>query len=155
VTINKLNANTFTNISQSAGADTAAGQATGFAMIVASVLQAHQNVIHDNDNGVAVGVKPAVSFDFSSDGVAGNANQIYCNSKAGNAATNGYDLLLNYAAGNAANFAGNMWDHATPSTSASLTTSTNGTDVVTGTSAGATLTDGTAISTACSGTRVH
>lgn len=155
VTLNKLNANTFTNISQSAAADTAAGQATGFAMIVASVLQAHQNVVHDNDNGVEVGVKPAVSFDFSSDGVPANANQIYCNSKPGGGGTNGYDLLLNYTAGNSANFAGNMWDNATPSTSVSLTTSANGTDVVTGTSAGATTTGGAPVGVACSGNRAH
>jgi len=156
VNIAKLNGNTFTNIAESAGADTAVGGTTGYAISVAQVLQAHQNVIHDNDNGVYVGVGPAGTFDFSADGTASNANSIYCNSKLPGGATNGYDLVLAYAAGNAANFAGNVWDHATPTTSVSLTASTNGTDVVTGTSAGATLTGSTSIGTAaCASGRTH
>ncbi len=154
--ISKLISNTFTNIAESSGADTAVGGTTGFAMMVGSVLQAHSNVIHDNDNGVSIGVAPGGSFDFSSDGIAGSGNQIYCNSKLPGGSANGYDLLLNYSAGSVANFAGNVWDNATPSTSTSLTTSTNGTDAVTGTSNGATLTGGTSIgSAACVSGRVH
>lgn len=154
--ISKLISNTFTNIAESSGADTAVGGTTGFAMMVGSVLQAHNNAIHDNDNGVSIGVAPGASFDFSSDGIAGGGNQIYCNSKLPGGSANGYDLLLNYSAGSVANFAGNVWDNATPSTSTSLTTSTNGTDAVTGTSNGATLTGGTSIgSAACASGRVH
>jgi hypothetical protein len=154
--ISKLIGNTFTNIAESSGADTAVGGTTGFAVMVGSVLQAHSNVIHDNDNGVSIGVAPGASFDFSSDGLAAYGNQIYCNSKLPGGSANGYDLLLNYSAGSVANFAGNTWDNATPSTSTSLTTSTNGTDIVTGTSNGATLTSGVSIgSAACASGRVH
>ena len=155
-TIDRLDANTFTNIAQSAAADTAAGQATGFALLVGSVLQAHQNVIHDNDNGVGVSVAPAVTFDFSSDGSAANANEIYCNAKPSSSGATGYDVVLSYSAGLSANFAGNIWDHAAPTTGTSLTATANGSDLVTGASSGATLTGSSAIGTAaCASGRAH
>jgi hypothetical protein len=154
--ISKLNGNTFSGISQSAGADAAAGGAgaSGYAMRLGALTkQAHANRIHDNDNGISLDTAPATGFDFSADGVAANANAIYCNSKAPGGSSSGYDLVLNYAGGSAPNFQSNGWDHAPPSTSASATTSPNGTDVVTGTSAGATLTGGTAVNTACASGR--
>lgn len=152
--INKLNGNTFTNISESAGADTAAGQTTGYAVTVANVLQARGNLIANNDNGVYIGVAPLATFDFSSDGTASNANQIFCNSKPSGGTTNGYDVTLAYTGGTPLNFAGNAWDHATLTTGVSTTTSANGTDLVTGTSLGATTTGSTAMSASCSGGRV-
>jgi hypothetical protein len=164
--ISKLNANTFINISESPEADIAVGGAapdggpvvgtTGFALVVSNVLQAQRNVIHDNDNGVSIGSAPSATFDFSADGTTGNANQIYCNSKPSAAGGAGFDLALKYTGGAALNFAGNVWDHGPPSTSAPVMTSPNGTDVVTGTSAGATLMGGTSIgSVSCTNGRVQ
>jgi hypothetical protein len=155
VTLSKLNGNTFSYIAESSGADTATSGTTGFAVVLANVLQAQGNIIHDNDNGVYVEAAPPSTFDFSSDSSASNANQIYCNSKLPSASGVGFDLTLAYAGGSELNFAGNVWDHSTPSTSASLTTSTNGTDVVTGTSGGAVLSGSTTLSTACATARVH
>jgi hypothetical protein len=143
--INKLNGNKFTNITESSAADTYTGETTGYAVMVAQVLQAHTNFIVGNDNGLVLQASPVAGFNFSSDGVATQANQIYCNSKSQSSATFGYDVTLKYANGTAANLAGNVYDHATPSTGTSLTASANGTDVVTGTSAGATLTGSTGI----------
>jgi hypothetical protein len=140
--ISKLDDNTFTNISQSSAADTAVGGVTGYAIALGgggSVLEAHANKIHDNDNGIALGAPATAAFDFSADGTPANANKIYCNSKKGSTSF-GYDLILSYTGGVSVNFAGNQWDHATPTTGASLIASANGTDYVTGTSAGATLT---------------
>ena len=156
-TISKLNDDTFTNIAQSAAADAAAGVTSGYAMRLGGpVKQAQRNAIHDNDNGISLDAVPAATFDFSSGGTAANTNQIYCNSKPAGGAGSGYDLVLQYAAGSSPNFAGNTWDHATPSTSASLTTSANGTDVVTGTSTGATVTGGVAVgAVTCAGGRVQ
>jgi hypothetical protein len=154
--ISKLNDNVFTNISESTAADTAVGGTTGYAIALGggNVFQALRNAIHDNDNGVLLGGAPATNFDFSSGGTQVNRNQFYCNSKVSTG--NGYDLILGYANGNAANFSGNAWDHAGPTTSVSTSTSTNGTDIVTGTSGGATTTNyQTAISTACATGRTH
>lgn len=153
--IAKLNDNTFANISESAAADTAVGGTTGYGVALGggSVAQAQRNEIHDNDNGVQVSGKPA-TFDFSSDGSSVNRNQIYCNSKT--LSGNGYDVVLTFSSATALNFTGNQWDHATPTTSVSLTTSANGTDVVTGTSGGATTTNaGAAVTTACAAGRVR
>ena len=154
-TIAKLADNTFANISESNAADTAAGTTTGFALALGggNVLQARRNSIHDNDNGIYLAGTVASGFDFSSGGQAADANKLYCNSKA---VGNGYDLALAFTSNAAANFGGNAWDHAAPSTSVSLTTSANGTDIVTGTSAGATTTGyGAAITTACATNRSH
>ena len=76
-TISKLNDNTFTNISESAGADTAAGATTGYAIALGggNVLQAQRNVIANNDNGVYIGGSLNTNFDFSSDGTSTNRNQ--------------------------------------------------------------------------------
>lgn len=154
--ISKLNGNTFTNIAESAAADTAVGGTTGFAVAVYSVLQAHSNLIHDNDNGVLLGTAPPTTFDFSSDTSSTNANAIYCNSKIPGASGVGYDLVLTYANGSPVNFAGDKWDHASPTTGTSTTTSPNGTDVVTGNSAGASLTGSTAQGTSsCASGRVQ
>lgn len=143
VNVTKLNGNSFTNISESAAADTSAGETTGYALIVSGgILQAHTNFVSGNDNGLEIAGAPDNFFDFSSDGVPTNANQIYCNSKGTGQAGAGYDVILSYtnSGGNVANLAGNVFDHAPPSTSVSLTTSPNGTDLVTGTSLGATTT---------------
>ena len=154
-TISKLNDNTFANISETNAADTAVGAPTGYAVAMGggNILQARRNSIHDNDNGVYIGGTLASGFDFSNGGQSADANKFYCNSKG---VGNGYDLLLAFTTNTAANFGGNAWDHAPPSTSVSLTTSPNGTDIVTGTSAGATTTAyGAAITTACANTRTH
>ncbi|HEY1955184.1 MAG TPA: DUF1565 domain-containing protein [Polyangiaceae bacterium] len=154
-TIAKLDDNGFANISESNAADTAAGTTTGYAMILGggNVLEARRNAIHDNDNGVYLGGSLANGFDFSSGGQAADANKFFCNSKV---TGNGYDLVLAFTTNAAASFGGNDWDHAGPSTSVSLTTSADGTDIVTGTSAGATTTGyGAAITTACATGRVH
>jgi hypothetical protein len=142
--ISKLNGNTFTGIAESAAADTAVGGTTGFAISMYTVLQAHANLIHDNDNGVALGIAPPTTFDFSSDTSSANANAIYCNSKVPGASGVGYDVVLTYDAGSPVNFTGNKWDHASPTTGTSATASPNGTDVVTGNSGGASLTGSTA-----------
>ena len=152
----KLNDNTFANISESSGADTAIGETTGYALKLGAgrILQAQRNAIDNNDNGIYIGGSIGVNFDFSADGQPVNRNQFYCNSKT--LSGNGYDLVLAYGGGTSANFGGNQWDHGVPTTSVSLTTSPNGTDVVTGSSAGATTSNaGAAISTACAAGRVH
>jgi hypothetical protein len=150
-TISALNDNVFTNIAESASADTAVGAATGYAIAMgaSNIKQAKRNAIHDNDNGVWLGAvaNSGVTFDFSADGVQVDRNQIYCNSKT--LSGNGYDVILNYANGAAANFAGNQWNHGSPTTSVSTTTSANGTDVVTGNSGGATLTTSQPAMTTC------
>ncbi|HEX4513293.1 MAG TPA: DUF1565 domain-containing protein [Polyangiaceae bacterium] len=154
--INKLNDNVFTNISESTAADTAVSATTGYAIALGAgnVLQAQRNAIHDNDNGLLIAGAPSQNFDFSSDGTLVNRNQFYCNSKV--TTGNGYDVILDYGSNSAANFAGNAWDHAPPSTSVSTTTSTNATDIVTGTSGGATTTNyQAAITTACATGRSH
>jgi hypothetical protein len=154
-TISKLNDNTFANISESNAADTAVGAPTGYAVAMGggNILQARRNSIHDNDNGVYIGGTLATAFDFSSGGQSADANKFFCNSKG---VGNGYDLLLGFTTNTAANFGGNAWDHAPPSTSVSLTTSPNGTDIVTGTSGGVTTTGyGAAITTACGTNRSH
>jgi len=153
--IAKLNQNVFVNISQTTAADTAAGVASGFALrLSGGLLQAHGNQINNNDNGIAIDGAPPATFDFSSGGTSTDGNQIYCNAKGTGGVGNGYDLVLNYSAGNVPTFAGNVWDNATPTTSVSVSTSANGTDAVTGTSNGATLTGGTATATACVQSRV-
>ncbi len=155
-TINKLDGNTFTNISESNAADTSAGATTGYAIALGAgtVLEAHANKIHDNDNGVFVNAAGGSSFDFSSDGSTANTNEIYCNSKNTNTTGKGFDLTLNYSNAAAANFAGNTWDHASPSTGTSLT-SNNGTDVVSLTSNEATLTNAVATTNNCATNRTH
>jgi len=160
--ISKLNGNTFSSISETAVADTAVGATTGYAIAFGgtSILQAHANVISDNDNGILLSAAPANTFDFSADGVTADANQIFCNSKPPSppvGIANGYDVVLSYTSGLAANanFAGNVWDDSVPTTSVSLTASTNGTDIVTGTSLGATTTGGSATGSSCTGGRVH
>jgi hypothetical protein len=155
--LSKLVDNIFDSIAESAGADTAVGVTTGFALRLGGpVLQALRNQIEGNDNGISLDSAPAAGFDFSSGGVAANANKIGCNSKIPGGGSNGYDLVLNYSGGSAPNFSGNVWDHSGPSTSVSLTTSTNGTDVVTGTSNGATVSGSSALPTlACRAGRVQ
>jgi hypothetical protein len=154
--ISKLNGNTFTNIAETAAADTAAGGTTGFALSVASVLQAHGNLIHDNDNGVQIIAAPSATFDFSSDTSSSSANSIYCNSKPPGSSGVGYDIELTYAGGNPANFTGNKLDHGVPTTGTSLTASPNGTDLVTGPSGGASLTGSTAVGvSSCASGRVQ
>jgi hypothetical protein len=150
-TINKVNDNTFTNISDVPALDTLIGGTSGWAMNLGNgrVIQAHGNKIHDNDNGVYLGGGPISTFDFSSDGSTNFANQIYCNSKVSSG--NGYDLILPTAG--TYNFAGNVWDHGSPTTSASTTTSPNGTDIV---GAGtATTTSAGATPNACASGRSH
>ena len=104
--ISALNDNIFTNIAESAGADTAVGATTGYAVAMgaSNIKQAKRNVIHDNDNGVWLGAvaNGGVTFDFSADGVQVDRNQLYCNSKT--LSGNGYDVILAYANGTAANF---------------------------------------------------
>ncbi len=93
-TLNKLNDNTFTNISDVPALDTLIGGTAGWAMNLGAgrVLQAHGNKIHDNDNGVYLGGAPISNFDFSSDNSTNFSNQIYCNSKT--TSGNGYDSDL-------------------------------------------------------------
>ena len=153
--LDKLNGNTFTNISESSAADTAVGATTGYAIAMGAgrIIQAHGNSINNNDNGIIFAAGTTLSnFDFSSDGTSSNANQIYCNSKPSVSSAVGYDLVVQGTP--TLNFAGNVWDHATPSTGLSTTLSANGTDVVGG-FAGVTLTGSTATSQSCLGTRVH
>jgi hypothetical protein len=152
--ISKLNGNSFTNISESSAADTAAGTTTGFALLVANVFQAHANKIHDNDNGIFIGAAPSNSFDFSSDGSSANTNEIYCNSKSTVTTGKGFDLILAYSNAAAANFAGNTWDNATPTTGTALTAA-NGTDVISFTASEATLTSSVATSKTCATNRTH
>ncbi|HEX7600223.1 MAG TPA: hypothetical protein VF316_01415, partial [Polyangiaceae bacterium] len=152
----KLNDNTFANISESSAADTAVGETTGYALKLGGghVLQAQRNTISNNDNGIYISGTMAANFDFSADGNPVNRNQFYCNSKT--LAGNGYDVVLACGAGNVANFTGNQWDHGGPTTSVSLSTSPNGTDIATGASSGANTTSfGALISTACAAGRVH
>ena len=150
----KLNDNVFTNIAQSAEADTAAGTTTGYAINFggARILQALRNSIHDNDNGLYLGSAVAVDFDFSGGtNAVVNRNQFFCNSKV--AGANGYDVILGYAGGaNTAKFTGNAWDNA-PLTTGTLA-SANGTDVA---SAGGAIDTSSAqakVLTACAGGRV-
>lgn len=157
--INKLNGNSFTGIAESAAADSSAGGVgtTGYAVMVAQVLQAHSNFIYGNDNGLELIAVPASTFDFSADGVTTNANQIYCNSKPQGLSTVGYDVILDYTSSNPANLAGNYFDRAPPSIGTSLTASANGTDVVVSASGDvATLTGAMKIGTVvCPGNRVE
>jgi hypothetical protein len=157
--INKLNGNTFTNISETAAADTAVGGTSGYAIAFGGsmILQARSNLIDNNDNGILLSGNPSSTmFDFSSGGMTSTANQIFCNSKPPSppvGIANGYDVILGYGSGNMPNFQGNTWDDGSPTTSASLTTSPNGTDIV-GTSVAVT-TGGVTTGATCTGGRVH
>ena len=149
----KLNDNVFTNISQSAEADTAAGT-SGYAINFggAHILQALRNSIHDNDNGLYLGSAVGTDFDFSGGANAVvNRNQFYCNSKV--AGGNGYDVIVGYAGGvNTAKLTGNAWDNS-PLTTGNLA-STNGTDVASAGGAIDTSSPQPAIAAACAAGRV-
>jgi hypothetical protein len=160
--INKLNGNTFTNISETAAADTAVGGTSGYAIAFggSSIVQARSNLIDNNDNGILLsGAPSSTMFDFSSGGMTATANQIFCNSKPNPlppvGIANGYDVILGYGSGNMPNFQGNTWDDASPTTSASLTTSPNGTDIVLGGTTGAVTTGGVTTGATCTSGRVH